>query len=48
VALRRAVAAIPPYDGLVVRFAHRRPIRVFRDPALLITGQTELAFAIKP
>ncbi len=47
-ALRRAIAAIPPYDGLVVKFAHHRPIRVFRDPALLITGQAELTLQIKP
>jgi hypothetical protein len=46
-ALHRAVAATAPYDGLVVKFGHRRPIRVFRDPALLITGQAELAFRVK-
>ncbi len=42
------VAAIAPYDGLVVRFGRRSPIRVFRDPALLITGQAKLTFQVKP
>lgn len=47
-ALRRAVSAIAPYDGLVVRFGRRSAIHVFRDPALLIAGQAKLTFQVKP
>jgi hypothetical protein len=46
--LRRAVAATAPYDGLVLRFGRHRPSRVFRDPALLITGQAKLTFRVQP
>lgn len=45
--LRRAVSAIPPYDGLVLKFGHRAAIRVFRDPALLITGGAKFALRVK-
>ncbi|MEA2145161.1 MAG: hypothetical protein QOG59_748 [Solirubrobacteraceae bacterium] len=45
--LRRAVAAIAPYDGLLVRFGHRAPARIYRDPSLLITGQAKVVFRVK-
>jgi len=45
--LRHAVAAIAPYDGLLIRFGHRGQARVYRDPSLLITGQAKVVFHVK-
>jgi hypothetical protein len=46
--LRSALAAIPPYDGLLLRFAHHKAAHVYRDPSLLITGQTKVTFRVVP
>jgi hypothetical protein len=41
--LRKQFAAIPPYDGIRVRFgAHGQSKPAYRDPALLITGDTKV------
>jgi hypothetical protein len=42
--LRSAVAGIVDYDGLYASFPGHAKKRVYRNPALLITGRTELAF----
>jgi hypothetical protein len=46
-ALRKAFAATSTYDGLAVRFGHRKRVRAFRDPALLVTGSAKLAFRVR-
>jgi hypothetical protein len=45
--LRAAIAAIPGYDGLYADTPGQGGRRVFRDPALLITGRTTLVFLVK-
>jgi hypothetical protein len=41
--LKRQFAAIPSYDGVKVRVgAHSTSKRAYRDPALLITGDSEV------
>jgi hypothetical protein len=47
VGLRTAIAAIPSYDGLFANLSGYGRRRVFRDPSLLITGQTTLAFVVE-
>jgi hypothetical protein len=46
-ALKKAIAAVPGYDGLSVVFAKHQPLHAFRDPKLLITGSAPLAFDVK-
>ncbi len=36
--LRQAIAAIPPYDGLIANLPGHLRRHVFRDPALLVIG----------
>ena len=45
-ALRQAFAATGTYDGLDARFTGRPAMRFYRDPKLLITGKTRLAFRV--
>jgi hypothetical protein len=45
-ALRQAYASIAIYDGLDARFSGRPARRLYRDPKLLITGRTRLAFRV--
>lgn len=44
--LRQAIAGIASYDGLYTNIPGARKQRVYRDPSLLITGRTELAFLV--
>jgi hypothetical protein len=44
--LRAAIAAIPTYDGLYANVPGHGKRRVFRDPSLLITGQTTVSFVV--
>jgi len=44
--LRAAIAAIPAYDGLYANVLGHVKRRAFRDPSLLITGRTTLAFLV--
>ncbi len=44
--LRQAIAGLANYDGLYAGFAGRGKRRVYRDPALLITGRTTLRFRV--
>lgn len=44
--LRQAIAGLANYDGLYASFAGRVKRRVYRDPALLITGRTTLRFRV--
>jgi hypothetical protein len=44
--LRQAIAGIANYDGLYAKFPGSSRRRVYRDPSLLITGRTELAFVV--
>jgi hypothetical protein len=45
-ALRASVAGIASYDGLFASFPGQAKRRVYRDPALLITGRATLAFQV--
>jgi hypothetical protein len=45
--LRQAIAAIPSYDGLIANLPHGVKRHVFRDPSLLITGQTSVALLVE-
>ncbi len=45
--LRSAFAAIPQYDGLLMRFGRRAPKRVYRNPNLLISGDAIVAFVVR-
>jgi hypothetical protein len=47
-ALRKAFTGVGNYDGLQARFGHGKARHLFRDPALLITGQAKLAFVVTP
>ena len=44
--LQAAIAAIPAYDGLYANVLGHVKRRAFRDPSLLITGRTTLAFLV--
>jgi hypothetical protein len=44
--LQLAVAQIPTYDGLYLSLAGHGTRRMYRDPALLITGRTQVAFDV--
>jgi hypothetical protein len=44
--LRGAIAAIPTYDGLYANVPGHGKRPVFRDPSLLITGRTTVAFVV--
>jgi hypothetical protein len=46
-ALRRDVAGIAGYDGLTLSSPGHASRRVYRDPALVIAGQTMVAFAVR-
>jgi hypothetical protein len=46
-ALKKAFAAVPAYDGLSVAFGKQSPRHAFRDPSMVITGTTHLAFVVK-
>jgi hypothetical protein len=41
------LAAIPGYDGPWLRSPARIAVNIHRDPALLITGWTPLAFVVR-
>jgi hypothetical protein len=45
--LRTAIASIPTYDGLYATVPGHGKRQAFRDPSLLITGGTTLAFVVK-
>jgi len=44
--LQAAIAAIPSYDGLYANVPGHGKRQVFRDPSLLITGRTTVAFVV--
>ena len=44
--LRQAIAGIASYDGLYANIPGHRKRRVYRDPSLLITGQTVLGLSV--
>jgi hypothetical protein len=46
--LRQAIAGIASYDGLTANIQGHGKRRVYRNPSLLITGRTELAFVVNP
>src|SRR5207248_2150708 len=45
-ALRKAVAALAPFDGLVASFGGGPRRRAYTDPALLISGRAKLALDV--
>lgn len=47
-ALKQKFAAVPGYDGLVLKFGKGKGEHVFRDPKLVIGGSTKLQFNVAP
>ena len=45
--LRKAFAGVSVYDGLELHVGGHKTLRIYRDPALLITGQAKLVFQVK-
>jgi hypothetical protein len=44
--LTKQFAKIPAYDGLEARIGHGKPVHLYRDPKLVITGNATLKFRV--
>jgi hypothetical protein len=45
--LKKKFAAVPGYDGVLVKFGKQQPSHAYRNPKLLIAGHATLAFVVK-